>query len=64
VTSITLKILAVMKDRTEPFLSTDCANKLVTGWRKSAKTVRVKAVNRTSSGFFSQLSHFSVDNLV
>ena len=61
---VTIKILVLMKDRAEPFLSTDCANKLVTIWRKSAKPRAVKAVNQTSSGIFSQLSHFSVDNLV
>ncbi|TCC12594.1 hypothetical protein E0L21_08090 [Kosakonia quasisacchari] len=63
-TIITLRILALMKDRTESNLSTDYANKLGTFCAEFRFSSHVKAVNRNSSGTFSQLSHFSVDNMV
>jgi len=64
VTIITLRILALMKDRTEPFLSTDYANKLGVFCAEIRFSSHVKAVNGNSSEGFHQLSHFSVDNMV
>ncbi|HAU4369161.1 TPA: hypothetical protein F6W26_14620 [Citrobacter amalonaticus] len=62
--AITLTILRLMKDRTAPTLSTDCANKLNTNCVKIRFLSHVKAVNGNSSRGFSQLSHLSVDNMV
>ncbi|AMO47356.1 Hypothetical protein AKI40_0933 [Enterobacter sp. FY-07] len=42
---ITLRILSLMKDRTEPFLSTDYANKLGTFCAEIRFSSHVKAVN-------------------
>ncbi|AFJ45922.1 hypothetical protein EBL_c07990 [Shimwellia blattae DSM 4481 = NBRC 105725] len=64
VISVTARIVALLKDQTAPFLSTDCASKLITKPSKNRLSSLVKAVNRTSSCQFSQLSHFSVDKLV
>ncbi|AST70707.1 hypothetical protein BFG07_19860 [Kosakonia cowanii] len=64
VTIITLRILALMKDRAEPNLSTDYATKLGTFCAKIRFCSRVKAVNGNSSRGYSHLSHFSVDNRV
>ncbi|NTZ45997.1 hypothetical protein FCM30_09555 [Lelliottia aquatilis] len=61
---ITQEILTLMKDRAASVLSTDCANNLDTNCVKIRFSPRVKAVNRNSSGGYSQLSHFSVDNMV
>ena len=63
VTIITSKILLLMKDRTASVLSTVCANKLGTICVKIRFSSHVKAVNGNSSGRYSQLSHFSVDNM-
>ena len=64
VTIITGMIAALMKDRTAPYLSTDCATKLNTFCAKIRFCSHVKAVNGNSSEGFYQLSHFSVDNMV
>ena len=64
VMAVTGLILALMKDRTESVLSTDCANNLNTFCAKIRFCSHVKAVNGNSSEGFSQLSHFSVDNMV
>ena len=64
VTIVTQEIFLLMKDRTASVLSTDCANKLVTICVKIGFSSHVKAVNGTSSRGYSQLSHFSVDNMV
>jgi len=61
---VTPTILVMMKDRPETYLSTDNASFLASYWVKFRLSVFVKAVDRTSSGKFSQLSHFSVDNMV
>ena len=61
---ITREIVVLMKDRTESVLSTDCANKLDTNCVKIRFSSHVKAVNWNSSRGYSQLSHFSVDNMV
>ena len=61
---ITGRIRQLMKDRTEPDLSTVCANKLSTFCAKIRFWSHVKAVNGNSSAGFSYLSHFSVDNMV
>ncbi|AZI86288.1 hypothetical protein EH164_04015 [Kosakonia sp. CCTCC M2018092] len=61
---VTLRILALMKDRAEPNLSTDYATNLGTFCAKIRFCSRVKAVNGNSSRGYSHLSHFSVDNRV
>ena len=61
---VTIAILVLMKDRTTSFLSTDYANKLGTFCAEIRFSSHVKAVNRNSSDTFTQLSHFSVDNMV
>ncbi|HBZ4242669.1 hypothetical protein FPV33_04795 [Klebsiella aerogenes] len=61
---ITYAIRQLMKDRTMPLLSTDKAHSSGTFCLKIRFSSHVKAVNRTSSEAFPQLSHFSVDNMV
>ena len=64
VTIVTPWIASLMKDRTASVLSTECANKLVTICVNIRFSSHVKAVNGNSSRGYSQLSHFSVDNMV
>ncbi|PLJ33262.1 hypothetical protein FRA07_12700 [Klebsiella quasipneumoniae subsp. similipneumoniae] len=63
-TIITHTIRRLMKDRTMSILSTDYAQVAGRFSQKIRFSSHVKAVNRTSSGAFPQLSHFSVDNMV
>ncbi|ECB9946395.1 hypothetical protein EXT73_25415 [Pectobacterium atrosepticum] len=63
-TSITSKILMLMKDQPASVLSTDCANNLRTICLNFRFSSHVKAVNGNSSGGFTQLSQLSVDNIV
>ncbi|PLM88949.1 hypothetical protein CWN35_03445, partial [Klebsiella pneumoniae] len=64
VTIITHAIRRLMKDRAMSILSTDYAQATGTFSLKIRFSSHVKAVNRTSSESFPQLSHFSVDNMV
>ncbi|ECG8589321.1 hypothetical protein FNI11_06040 [Salmonella enterica subsp. salamae] len=63
-TDITTKILVLMKDQPASILSTDCATNLRTICPNFRFSSHVKAVNGNSSGGFTQLSQFSVDNMV
>ncbi|ECP1496688.1 hypothetical protein FYR46_07010 [Salmonella enterica] len=63
-TSITFKILMLMKDQPSSVLSTDCANNLPTICLNFRFSSHVKAVNGTSSDGFTLLSQLSVDNIV